>query len=349
MNVNEKELTADYPKCASGDTGSPKGIIFSSDKALIDIFDAEYKKVPAGLLFEQGGYLKQGTRGWELYIPSKPVRLQLPCDTDKLNDINFGFYAMNLAGEEGILLKVSARSNSPVPSVSTPLLQSKFLPAQDFILHNGESFVDFVLKLGHNGDMANMDADKLRSMLAEAKYVEPEIDNISGNITDEYKYVPLVLEIDALASPREILHGLNWRTNNRTNRYIHTHLPTLRNFSWNRVIRERLNGEERDELNTPTDILGLRSDIEKLNAPKGASSSIITFESDRTPRILRTFMLDLLNEEEQEQLFVLASQHYATLDKDTSECYDEDLDEVAAFYRLVKKATINGLPDSSMT
>ncbi len=49
MNVNEKELTADYPKCASGDTGSPKGIIFSSDKALIDIFDAEYKKVPAGL------------------------------------------------------------------------------------------------------------------------------------------------------------------------------------------------------------------------------------------------------------------------------------------------------------
>ncbi|RQW84020.1 MAG: hypothetical protein EHM79_14675 [Geobacter sp.] len=329
-------------------------IVFEDAQELIDFFDVEFKSVPAGFVFEQGGYLAQEPRGWELYVPRKSVRLQLPSDTDKLNDINFGFYGMNCAGEEGILLKVSTRSNSYVQArlpqngvmlQGAPVLQTKFLRASEFVLHNGESVAEFVLKLGHSGDLAGIDAARLREMLAEAKYIEPEIDNISGEITDEYKYVPLVLEIEALASPREILHGLNWRRANRTNKYVHTHFPTRKENNWNRLIQQRLEGEERDELNTPPDIFGLRADMQKLEAPKGASSSIITFELDRAPRILRTFMLDLLSAQEQEQLFSLAKQHYLTLEKDTSEYYEEDLDEVVAFYKLVRKATVTGLPD----
>jgi hypothetical protein len=127
--------------------------VFGSAKDLINIFTAEYNKVPAGKWFEQGGYMAQGQRGWELYVPSKSLRLQLPSDTDKLNDINFGFYAMNRASEKGILLKVSAQSNSYVQAGLTqngvalhgvPVLQTKFLRASEFVLHNDESFCSLV-------------------------------------------------------------------------------------------------------------------------------------------------------------------------------------------------------------
>jgi hypothetical protein len=212
-------------------------------------------------------------------------------------------------------------------------------------VHNGESFAEFILKLGYKGDLAKMDAKALKALLAEAKYVEPEIDNISGDITDEYTYVPLVLEIEALGSPREILHGKNWRGANRTNKYVHTHLPT--ESRWNDLIKMALK-DERDELNTPTDILGLWHDINRLKALQGASSSIVTFEYDRTPRTIRTFMMDLLSEAEQKEMLRLADKHRMSLSKQTDDFYKEELREIIRFYELVKKATVNGLPDITM-
>ncbi len=329
-----------------------KAIVFQTDKDLIDIFDAEFKKVPEGLVFEQGGFLAQGPSGWELYVPKKIVRLNASSDIDKFSDINFGFYGRNRSGEEGILLKVSQRIPTHIDPIfkqvaqkrnGTALLQTAFFTADQIILYNGESFRDFVLRLGHNGDLAHMDAKALKALLDEANYVEPEIDNTTGDITDEYRYVPLVLEIEALGSPREILHGKNWCDANRTNKYMHTHLPTV--GTWNDLIRKALH-IDRDEFNTPPDILGLQHDIDRLNAPQGASSTIVMFESDRTPRVMRTFMMDVLSSDEQEELINLASQHRTSLARPVTECYRSDAEEIIRFYELVKKATIKGLPNS---
>ncbi len=326
-----------------------KGIVFQTDKDLIDIFDAEFKKVPEGLVFEQGGFLANRLSGWELYMPTKIVRLRSSSDIDKFSDINFGFYGKNRIGEEGILLKVSERIPTYMDSLfqqmpdkrnGATVLQTVFFTADQIILHNGESFRKFILRLGHNGNLDHLDEKGLKALLDDAKYLEPEIDNISGEITDEYKCVPLVLEIEALGSPRELMHGKNWRDANRTNKYVHTHLPTV--SRWNDLIRKFLN-DERDDLNTPPDILGLRYDINRLNEPKGASSSIVTFESDRTPRTMRTFMMDMLNAEEQKELLTLANKHRITLTRQTSECYPEDLKQIVRFYELVKKATVEGL------
>jgi hypothetical protein len=310
--------------------------------------------VPGGLVFEQGGYLAQGPRGWELYVPRKSVRLKAASDIGRFSDINFGFYGKNRAGEEGILLKVSELVPTYVEPVlkqgkdltnGKPVLQTKFFTAEEIIVHNGESFAEFILKLGYKGDLAKMDAKALKALLEEAKYVEPEMDNTTGDITDEYTYVPLVLEIEALGSPREILHGKNWRDANQTNKYVHTHLPT--ESRWNDLIRSKLN-DERDELNTPTDILGLWHDITRLNAPKGASSSIVMFEYDRTPRVMLTFVMDLLSAEEQKDMLRLADKHRMSLSKKTSDFYPDELREIVRFYELVKKATVNGLPDITM-
>jgi hypothetical protein len=331
-------------------TSRSTGIVFISGKELMAIFDAEFKAVPTGIVFEQGGYIAQGHRGWELYMPSKFVRLKAASDVGRFSDINFGFYGMNRAGEEGLLLKVSERVLTYMEPVLTqgqnisngkPVLQTKFFTAAEIILHNGESFAGFILKLGHNGDLSNLDEKSLKAMLAGAKYVEPEIDNISGDITDEYKYVPLVLEIEALGSPREILHGQNWRRANRTNKFVHTHLPT--ESKWNALIRSKIN-DDRDELNSPTDILGLRHDIARLKAPHGASSSIVTFEYNKRPRILRTFVLELLNPGDSRELLSLATKHRLTLNKHADECTEEELRDIVRFYDLVKKATVNGLP-----
>ncbi len=326
------------------------GIVFQTDKDLIDIFDAEFKKVPEGLVFEQGGFLAQGPMGWEMYVPKKIVRLKASSDVDEFSDINFGFYGKNRASEEGILLKVSKRIPAYIDPVfkqatqkrnGTAVLQTVFFTADQIILQNGESFREFILRLGHNnGNLAHIDARSLKSMLDEAKYMEPEIDNISGEITDEYRYVPLVLEIEALGSPREMLQGKNWRDANRTNKYVHIHFPTSGN--WNVLIKRGLN-DERDEFNTPTDILGLMHDIKRLNTPLGASSTIVMFESDRTSRGMRTFMMDLLNEEEQKELLTLARKHRTTLTRETSDFYKNELLEVVRFYELVKKATVEGL------
>ena len=330
-----------------------EGIVFQTDKDLIDIFDAEFKKTPDGLVFEQGGFLAQGPRGWELYVPKKIVRLKASSDIDKFSDINFGFYGKNRTREEGLLLKVSQRIPSHIDPIfkqatqkrnGTALLQTAFFTADQIILYNGESFGKFILRLDHNGGLAHLDEGSLKAMLEEAKYVEPEIDNTTGEITDEYKYVPLVLEIEALGSPREILHGKNWRGTNRTNKYLHTHLPTV--GTWNDLIRKALH-IDRDEFNTSPDILGLQHDINQLNAPSGASSTIVTFESDRTPRVIRTFMMDLLSVDEQEELINLASQHRTTLVRPVTECYRSDAEEIIRFYELVKKATVEGLPNSS--
>lgn len=327
-----------------------EGRIFESAQELIGLLDGEFKRVSEGLVFEQGGFLAQGPRGWELYVPAKIVRLKASSDIDKLSDINFGFYGKNRAGEEGILLKVSERIPAYIDPVfkqaaqnrnGTSLLQTIFFTADQIILHNGESFRKFILRLGHNGDLAHLDEGSLKAMLDEAKYVEPEIDNISGDITDEYKYVPLVLEIEALGSPREILHGKNWRGVHRTNKYVHTHLPTV--GLWNDIIREYLH-IERDEFNTPPDILGLQHDMNRLNAPQGASSTIVTFESDRTPRVMRTFMMDLLSEGERKELLDLASKNRTALTRDPNDCYQSELEGIARFYELVKKATVEGLP-----
>ncbi len=335
-------------------TNRSEGIVFQTEKDLINILDAEFKKVPVGLVFEQGGYLAKGPKEWEIYVPRKSVRFKAASDIGRFSDINFGFYGQNRAGEEGILLKVSERVPTYVEPVlkqgkdltnGTPVLQTKFFTAEEVILHNGESFAEFILKLGYNGDLAHMDARALKALLAEAKYVEPEMDNTTGDITDEYTYVPLVLEIEALGSPREILHGKNWRGANRTNKYVHTHLPT--ESRWNDLIRSKLN-DERDELNTPTDILGLWHDVNRLNAPRGASSSIVTFEYDRTPRTMRTFMMDILSAEEQKDMLRLADKHRMSLSKKTSDFYPDELREIVRFYELVKKAMVNGLPDITM-
>lgn len=326
-----------------------KAIVFQTDKDLIDIFDAEFKKVPEGLVFEQGGFLAQGTKGWELYLPKKIVRLKASSDVDEFSDINFGFYGKNRASEEGILLKVSKRIPAYIDPIfkqatqkrnGTAVLQTVFFTADQIILQNGESFRDFILRLDHNSDLAHLDEIGLKALLDNAKYLEPEIDNISGEITDEYRYVPLLLEIEALGSPREILHGKNGREAHRTNKYVHTHLPT--SGMWNELIKDFLN-DERDELNTPTDILGLKSDINKLNAPKGASSTIVMFESDRTPRTTRSFMMDLLTAEEQDELLTLARKHRTSLTRETSDFYENELHEIIRFYELVKKATVEGL------
>ena len=318
---------------------------------MIDIFDAEYKKVPGGLVFEQGGFLTQGPKGWELNVPRKSIRLKAASDIGRFSDVNFGFYGRNRAGEEGILLKVSERGSTYIEPVlqqginltnDKPVLHTKFFTANEIILHNGQRFASYILKLGHSGDLATIDEQSLKALLIEAKYMEPEIDNLSGEITDEYKYIPLVLEIEALESPREILHGKNWRDANRTNKYVHTHLPT--ESRWNDLIRSRLN-DERDELNSPTDILGLRHDISRLNAPRGASSSIIMFEYDRAPRIIRTFMLDLLTPSERKELLSLTIKHKMSLSNQPKDVLAADLHEIVRFYELVKKATVEGLSD----
>jgi len=330
-----------------------EGIVFQTDKDLINILDAEFKKVPGGLVFEQGGFIAPRAGYWELYVPKKIVRLKATSDIDKFSDINFGFYGKDRAGEEGILFKVSERIPAYIDPVfkqatqnrkGASVLQTVFFTEDQIILHNGESFSNFILSLGHNGNLAHMNEEGLKAMLCEIKYVEPDIDNISGEITDEYWYVPLVLEIEALGSPREIMHGKNWRDTHRTNKYVHTHLPTAGN--WNVLIKRGLN-DERDELNTPTDILGLMHDIKRLNAQQGASSTIVMFESDRTPRGMRTFMMDLLNEEEQKEFLILARKHRTTLTRETSDFYKNELLEVVRFYELVKKATVKGLPNSS--
>lgn len=315
-------------------------------------FDMEYRKCAVGLVFEQGGYLSKGPRGWELYVPRKSVRLKASSDIDQLNDINFGFYGRNRAGEEGILLKVSKLIPAYIDPVfkqvpdrrnGVSVLQTVFFSAEQIILKSCESFREFILKLvGNNVDLANIDEKGLKAMLDEAKYVEPEIDNTTGDITDEYKYVPLVLEIETLGSPRELLHGKNWRGANRTNQYVHTHLPTAGN--WNDLIRDTVN-DERDELNTPTDILGLMHDVERLNVPQGASSSIAMFESDRTPRTLRTFMMDILSTEEQKELLTLSKKYQTSLTREPSTFNHGQLREIVRFYELVQKATVKGLPD----
>jgi hypothetical protein len=189
--------------------------------------------------------------------------------------------------------------------------------------------------------MVGINEKDLKDLLDKAKYVEPQIDNTTGDITDEYKYVPLVLEIEALASPREILHGKNWRGANRTNKYVHTHLLTA--GRWNDLIREVLS-DERDELNTPTDILGFMYDVNRLNAPQGASSSIVMFESDGTPRTMRSFVMDLLSPEEQKELLTTASKHRTSLTREPSTFSHGQLREIIRFYELVQKATVRGLP-----
>lgn len=323
---------------------------FNTAEELIGIFDAEYKGVPGGLTFEQGGYLEEQGKGWKLYLPHKSIRVKESNYIGRFSDINFGFYGMNRKGEEGILLKVSEKIKQYPESVLKQglnindgklVLQTMFFTVDEIILHNGENFAEFILKLGHNSDMAKLNAKELKAMLADAKYVEPEIDNISGDITDEYKYVPLVLEIEVLESPREIIHGKNWSDANRTNKYVHTHVPT--NSDWNDLIRSKLH-DSRDELNTPPDILGLRHDIARLNAPKGASSSIATFEYDMSPRSLRTFVLAQLNVAEGNELIALAVKHRMTLNKQPNNCKKDELLEIIRFYDLVKKATVNGLP-----
>lgn len=346
---NFNHMTSINPPSTS--SNRREGIIFQTEKDLIDIFDSEFQKVPGGLVFEQGGFLAQSPRGWELYVPKKIVRLKASSGIDKFSDINFGFYGKNRAGKEGILLKVSEHIPAYIDPVfkqadqnrnGAAVLHTVFFTADQIILHNGESFGMFILRLGHNSDMAHLSEKGLKALLDEAKYVEPEIDNTTGEITDEYRYVPLVLEIEALGSPREILHGKNWRGANRTNKYLHTHLPTV--GTWNDLIRKALH-IDRDEFNTSPDILGLQHDINRLNAPQGASSTIVTFESDRTPRVMRTFMMDLLNADEQEELINLASQHRTTLARPVTECYRSDAEEIIRFYELVKKATVEGLPD----
>jgi hypothetical protein len=331
--------------------GKTEGMAFGSANELIGIIDGEYRKCPSGLVFEQGGFLAQGNRGWELYLPKKIVRLKAESDIDKLDDINFGFYGKNRAGEEGILLKVNERipahidsafKQAPQKQNGTAFLQTAFFTTEQIILRNGESFRVFVLKLRRDGDLAHMDEKKLKALLDKAKYLEPEIDNISGEITDEYTYVPLVLEIEALGSLREILHGKNWRDANRTNKYVHTHLPTV--SIWNDIIRKLLN-IERDEFNMPPDILGLQHDINRLNAPQGASSTIVTFEADRTPRIMRTFMKDLLNGDEWKEILRIASKNRTTQTRHPNDCYRSEIEEIVKFFELVKKATVEGLPD----
>ncbi len=329
---------------------------FNNADDLIRIFHNEYNRCPEGLVFEQGGYLSRDTGGWELVLPTKTIRLKADIDLGRFVEINFGFYGMNRKGEAGILLKVSEMVPTNFEPVlkqavniknGAPVVQSKFIAADEIILRNGESFEDFVLTLGHNGNLANVTADDLRAMLAKATYVEPEIDNETGDITDEYKYVPLVLDIESLGSPREILHGRNWREQNRINHYVHTHLPT--EGKWNELVSRNLNGERRDELNTPTDINGLRARMNKLNSYDGATSSIVTFEYNRTPRVLRTFVLGMLTTEEQKELFRLASRQRSTLTHDTSEVTKEDALELLDFYELVQKATVKGLPDIAVT
>jgi len=342
------------PGNSSGRTSTPKtrseGKVFESVQELIAFFDAEFKTVSGGLAFEQGGFLAKGPRGWELYVPKKIVRLKATSDIDKLSDINFGFYGQNRAGEEGILLKVSERIPAYVDSAfkqptqkrnGAAVLHTVFFTAEQIILRNGESFREFVLKLGYNSELTHTDGKALKALLDDAKYVEPEIDNTTGEITDEYKYVPLVLEIEALGSPREILHGKNWRDANRTNKYVHTHLPTV--GIWNDLITKMLH-IERDEFNTPPDVLGLHHDINRLNAPHGASSTIVMFQSDRTPRVMRTFMMDLLSEDERKELLRIASKNRTTLTRHPNDCYRSEIEEIVKFYEMVKKATVNGLP-----
>ena len=125
---------------------------FESDQGLIEFFNAEFKRVPDGLVFEQGGFLAQGPRGWELYVPKKIVRLKSSSDIDKFSDINFGFYGRNRAGEEGILLKVSERipayidpvfNQAPQRRNGAAILQTVFFTADQIILHNGENFRQF--------------------------------------------------------------------------------------------------------------------------------------------------------------------------------------------------------------
>ena len=284
-------------------------------------------------------------------MPIKQVRLKANMDIDELIDINYGFYGMNSKAEEGILLKVSKRIPAYIDSIfkqapdigkGASILQTVFFTADQIILYKNESFREFILKLEYNGNLANIDEKRLKAFLDRAKYLEPEIDNSSGQITDEYKYVPLALMIDALGSPRAIVPGRNWLNMYRTNRFIHTHLPT--EVIWNKLIGKFLDGEKRDELNTPMDILALKTDINKLKAPQGASSSIIMFESDRTPGNLRTFTLDRLGQDEQKELFTLANKHRSSLTRDTSDFYHNELQEIVRFYELVKKATVNGFP-----
>jgi len=223
------------------------------------------------------------------------------------------------------------------------VLHTIFFPSDQIILNNGENFRQFIMRLNHNGNLAHLNEKGLKAMLDKIKVLELEIDNTSGEITDEYRYVPLVLEIEALGSPREILHGKNWREAHRTNKYVHTHLPTV--GIWNDLIKEMLH-IERDEFNTPPDILGLQHDINKLNAPQGAISTIITFESDRTPRIMRTFMMDLLSEEERKELLKVASKNKTTQIRHPNDCYRSEIEEIVKFYELVKKGTVEGLPNS---
>jgi hypothetical protein len=345
-----KKTNEDSQQSAPDNTNISGVKSFSSGDDLIGIFDAEYKKYPEGLVFEQGGYISKGSNGWELFVPTKTVRLKASSDVDKFTDINFGFYGMNSKSEEGIMLKVSHKIPAYIDPVfkqipdiknGASVLQTVFFSADQTILHNHESFSEFILKLGRSGYLANINSKQLKALLDAAKYIEPAIDNTSGEITDEYKYVPLLLEIEALGSPREILHGQTWRRAHRTNQCIHTHLPT--NGRWNDLIKEVLH-DERDELNTPTDILALRHDIIKLNASQGASSSIVTFESDRTPRILRTFMMDHLSVEEQKELLTLANRYRTALTRETDIFNHGELLEIIRFYELVQKGTVNGFP-----
>ena len=59
-------------------------------------------------------------------------------------------------------------------------------------------------------------------------------------------------------------------------------------------------------------------------------------------------MLEILSEEDKAKLEKLATMHYMTLNRDAADCYIEDQADVTEFYRLVKKATINGLPDMEL-
>ena len=88
------------------------------------------------------------------------------------------------------------------------LLHTIFFTADQIILRNGEGFRDFVLRLGFDSDLAHMDANALKALLDQPKYVEPEIDNISGEIADEYKYV--AVRRTALFIEESLFRGTQW-------------------------------------------------------------------------------------------------------------------------------------------
>jgi hypothetical protein len=59
-NINYNPMTSiNNPSTTSNRS---EGIVFQTEKDLIDIFDTEFKKTPDGLVFEQGGFLTKVPR-----------------------------------------------------------------------------------------------------------------------------------------------------------------------------------------------------------------------------------------------------------------------------------------------